>query len=117
LVQFSLEQPQIPQELLESYRELAELSAKALEELVKATRSFFKEIRLVNDYINKVLFYEHEADKVEEMIMYKAFRMPDIAEFSRRVHLRYFAELIAMVSDSSETVCERLAVYAIKRRM
>ncbi|MCF7919250.1 MAG: DUF47 family protein [Candidatus Cloacimonetes bacterium] len=117
LAQFSIEQPQIPPELTESYRELVSLSANALEELVKATRAFFKEIKLVNEYINKVHFYEHEADKVEEMIKYSAFRLPGFTEFSKRVHLRYFAEKIALVSDTAETVAERLAVYAIKRKL
>ena len=97
--------------------ELAELSTKAVEELVKASRAFFKEIKMVNDYINKVHFYEHEADKVEELIKRKAFESTEITLFSKRVHMRYFVEKIAAVSDMAETVAERLAVYAIKRKL
>lgn len=117
LEQFSIEKPEIPEDMISGYKELAELSTKAMEELVKAARAFFKEIKMVNDYINKVHFYEHEADKVEEMIKRKAFQSKEITLFSKRVHMRYFVEKIASVSDMAETVAERLAVYAIKRRL
>lgn len=117
LEQFSIEKPEIPEEIVPGYKELAELSTKSVEELVKASRAFFKEIKMVNDFINKVHFYEHEADKVEEMIKRKAFASKEITLFSKRVHMRYFVEKIAAVSDTAETVAERLAVYAIKRRL
>ncbi len=117
LEQFSIEQPDIPNSLVDGFIELSELSSKAVEQLVKATRAFFKEIKMVNDYINKVHFYEHEADKVEEHIKRKAFRSDEIQLFSKRVHMRYFIEKIASVSDVAETVAERLAVYAIKRKL
>ncbi len=117
LEQFSIEKPEIPEEMVSGFMELAELSTKAVEELVKASRAFFKEIKMVNDYINKVHFYEHEADKVEELIKRKAFESTEITLFSKRVHMRYFVEKIAAVSDMAETVAERLAVYAIKRKL
>ena len=117
LEQFSIETPVIPEILNEDFIELAELSSKTMEQLVKGTRAFFTEIKMVNDYVNKVHFYEHEADKVEENLKRKAFRIDEIKTFSKKVHLRYFAEKIAMVSDIAESVAERLAVYAIKRRI
>ena len=117
LKQISIEEPDIPDFLKEDFYELAEFSQKAVEQLVKAARAFFKEINLVNDYVNKVHFYEHEADDVEEMLKRKIFGSEKITEFSHRIHLRYFAEKIASVSDVAEDVAERLAVYAIKRRI
>lgn len=117
LEQFSVEMPEVPESLRSGYIEMAELSESAMEQLVKGTRAFFKEIRLVNDYINKVHFYEHEVDKVEEHLKRMAFRTDEITAFSKRVHMRYFIEKIASVSDMAETVAERLAVYAIKRRL
>ncbi len=117
LEQFSIETPVIPEILNEDFIELAELSSKTMEQLVKGVRAFFTEIKMVNDYVNKVHFYEHEADKVEESLKRKAFRIDEIKTFSKKVHLRYFAEKIAMVSDVAESVAERLAVYAIKRRI
>ena len=117
LKQLSIEQPKIPQFLKDDFLELAEFSQKAVDELVKGSRAFFKEINMVNDYVNKVHFYEHEADKVEEQLKRKVFGTDKIPRFSVKIHMRYFAEKMASVSDVAEDVSERLAVYAIKRRL
>jgi len=117
LEQFSIESPEIPDDLNSDFLELAGLSAKTVEEVVKAARAFFRQITLVPDYVNKVHFYEHEADEVEEHLKRKAFKGSTITSFSHKVHMRYFAEKIAEVSDVAEQVAERLSVYAIKRRV
>lgn len=115
--QLSIEKPAIPKFLHQDFSKLAELSSNAVEEAVKAARSFFKEINLVNDFVNKVHYYEHEADDVEEVLKRKAFQSKEIKKFSKKVHMRYFAEKISLVSDVAEDVAERLAVYAIKRKI
>ncbi len=117
LEQFSIENPEIPEFLKSDFIELAELSSKTVEEVVKATRAFFREIGMVSNYVNKVHFYEHEADDVEEHLKRTIFNSNEIEGFSQKVHMRYFAEKIALVSDVSESVAERLSVYAIKRRI
>jgi len=117
LEQFSIETPQIPDFLKSDFIELAELSSKTVDEVVKAARAFFKEIALVSNYVNKVHFYEHEADAVEEHLKRSAFKSDEIKLFSHKVHLRYFAEKIAGVSDVAESVAERLSIYAIKRQI
>jgi hypothetical protein len=117
LEQFSIEKPEIHRELVEFFMELTELSSKCVEQLVKAARAFFKEIKMVNEYVNKVHFYEHEVDKVEETLKRKAFQAGIIYKFSHKVNMRYFSEKIAKVSDIAEEVAERLSVYAIKRKL
>ena len=117
LEQFSIETPDIPEFLKSDFLELTELSSKAVEEVVKGARAFFREIGMVSEYVNKVHFYEHEADNVEEHLKRNAFNSKEIESFSQKVHMRYFAEKIALVSDVSESVAERLSVYAIKRRI
>ncbi len=110
-----IEKPEIPENLKDDFIELAEISANAMDEMSKAARAFFKDIRIINDFINKVYFYEHEADKLEEHIKRKAFESTEIKQLSRKIHLRYFAEKISTLSDDAEAVCERLSIYAIKR--
>jgi hypothetical protein len=117
LEQLSIETPNIPDFLRQDFIDLAELSRQTVCELVKAARAFFTDIKMVNNYINKVHFYEHQADDVEEMLKRKLFKTDQITRFSFRVHLRFFTEKIASVSDEAEEVGERLSVYAIKRRM
>lgn len=110
-----IEKPEIPEFLKDDFIELAEISANAMDEMVKAARAFFIDIKIINDFINKVYFYEHEADKLEEHIKRKAFESNEIKGLSRRLHLRYFAEKISTLSDDAEAVCERLSIYSIKR--
>ncbi|MBT7470012.1 MAG: DUF47 family protein [Candidatus Cloacimonetes bacterium] len=117
LEQFSIETPVIHEFLKSDFMELAELSSKAVDEVVKGARAFFKDIVMVSNYVNKVHFYEHEADDVEEHLKRSVFNSDEIESFSQKVHLRYFIEKLAAVSDVAESVAERLAVYAIKRRI
>jgi predicted phosphate transport protein (TIGR00153 family) len=117
LEQLSIETPEIREFLKTDFIELAELSSKTVEEVVKAAQAFFREIEMVSNYVNKVQFYEHEADNVEEQLMRKVFNSDEIKPFSKKVHMRYFAEKIAEVSDVAQSVAERLSVYAIKRRI
>jgi hypothetical protein len=117
LEQISIETPEIPDFLKSDFVKLAELSSQAVEELVKGAQVFFRQVDMVSNYVNKVHFYEHEADDVEEQLKRKAFASEELVRFSHKVHMRYFAEKIAMVSDVAESVCERLSVYAIKRRI
>ncbi len=117
LEQFSIETPNIRDFLKSDFIELAELSSKAVDEVVKGARAFFREIEMVSNYVNKVHFYEHEADDIEEQLKRKAFTCTEIERFSEKVHMRYFAEKIADVSDVAQAVAERLSVYAIKRRI
>ncbi len=114
---FDIEKPLIPDFLVEDFSYLVDFSADAVEEMVKAARAFFKETSVVNDYINKVSFFEHEADKIEDIIKRKAFDSIEIESLSWKVQVRYFAERVAFLSDGAEEVCERLAISVIKRNL
>jgi len=110
-----IEQPGIPDFLVDDFLELTDISTTAMDEMVKGCRAFFSDIKIVNDFINKVYFYEHEADKLEDAIKRKVFESDEIKHLSRKVQIRYFTEKIAQLSDDAEAVCERLSIYAIKR--
>jgi len=114
---FDIEKPLIPDFLIDDFIDLVDDSSDAVEEMVKASRAFFKEITIVNDYINKVSFFEHEADKLEDTIKRKAFDSIEIESLSWKVQVRYFAERVAKLSDGAEEVCERLAISVIKRSL
>ena len=112
---FSIETPIVWPFLEDDFRELTAASVKSVFALVRASRAFFREIGRVNDHLNQVHFWEHEADKIEERLKRRAFRSEEIEKFSMKVHVRYFAERISLLADEAESVSERLAVYAIKR--
>jgi len=112
---FDIEKPEIPDSLTGGFCDLADASYNAMDEMVKAARSFFHEVQMVNDHNNKVYYYEHEADKLEDHIKRKAFETDEITRLSQRVQMRYFAERIAQLSDDAEAVSDRLSIAAIKR--
>ncbi len=115
LMQFDIENPEIPDFLKEDFTSLSRASVSAVEYSVRAGRAFFRDVSMINDHINKVFFYEHEADRLENRIKKKIFSSEDIGGLAGKMHIRDFAVHIARLSDEAESVCERLSVYAIKR--
>jgi len=113
LHQFSVEIPFILPEVKNYYVELTDISVSALEEMVAAVRSYFTNINLVRDHINKVQLYESESDKIAAKIKRIVFRS-DI-RLSQKMHMRYFALHIESIADEAEDVCDRLSIAAIKR--
>jgi hypothetical protein len=84
-----------------------------VENVVAASRCYFREVHRVRDFINKVDYYESEADhaglKLKRMIF------DSDMELAHKLHLRYYAEKLETLSDIAEAVGERLAIAAIKR--
>ncbi len=115
LLQFSIELPQIPVELNDLWMQTTRASVAAVEQLVFAVRSFFRDLAAVNNYIHKVYFFEREADHIGERLRRQIFGM-DI-ELSRKSQLRFFAIHIEKISDAAQNVCDRLSIYTIKRQL
>ncbi len=115
LLQLSIEKPEIPEFLEENFMEMAEASVNAVDEIIKGVRAFFKEPKMVGDYVNKVYFFEKEADKIEEKIKRKTFESEVITDLSRKMHIRYFAGKIALLSDKAEVIGQNLLIYSAKR--
>jgi uncharacterized protein len=115
LMQFSIEMPVIPEELDDLWQQTSKASAAAVEQLVFAVRSFFRDLSAVHNYIHKVYFFEREADQIGEKLRRQIFSL-DI-ELSLKIQLRWFAIHIEQVSDYAQAVCDRLSIYAIKRQL
>lgn len=115
LLQFSIEMPEIPTELDDLWLQTTRASVAAVEQLVFAVRSFFRDLAAVNNYIHKVYFFEREADQIGEKLRRLIFSL-DI-ELSRKSQLRFFAIHIEKISDAAQAVCDRLSIYTIKRQL
>lgn len=115
LQQFSVEVPRILPELHPLYIDLAGASAEAVKAMVEALRAYFRDVSGVRDHINKVIFYEKEADRIADKIKRTAFRSGEM--LCRKIHMRYFAYHIEYISDVAEDVCDRVSIAAIKRLM
>ncbi len=115
LMNFSIEMPEIPEHLHDLWMQTTKASVAAVEQLVMAVRSFFRDIAAVNNYIHKVYFFEREADQLGEKLRRLIFALDD--DLSRKIQLRYFALHIERISDYAQNVCDRLAIYTIKRQL
>lgn len=113
LLKFSIEIPDIPSELHPMFLELTEITTAAVEAMVMAIRSYFRDLSAVRDHITKVQFYEHESDKIGEKIKRTIFRQ-DIS-LSKKMHVGNFSSHIEDISDKAEDVCDRLSIATIKR--
>jgi len=116
LMELSVEIPEIPTEFHDDYLHLAEKSVKAVEEVISSTRKFLNYPLMVEHSLNKVHFWESEADRQSETLKRKVFRTAGL-ELSRKFHLRYFALHIETLADKAEDVADRLAIYSIKRSL
>ena len=114
---YSFEKPKIPEFVKADFLNMSEYVTKSVEELVNAVNAYFTNVTMVNEFSNKVLFYENEVDKLEDTIKKIVFSTDKIGTLAERMQLRYFAEKTALISDLAETVCEKLSVFVIKREI
>lgn len=115
LHQFSVESPFILPEIKPMFLELSEASMSALETIINGIRAYFRDIKNVRDFINKVQLYETESDKIFEKLIRTVFET-DI-HLSEKIHLRYFAYQIERIANEAEDVGDRLAIATIKRHL
>ncbi|MCD4691001.1 DUF47 family protein [bacterium] len=113
LMLVSVEHPRVPEDLCPGYLELVEYAGRAIQELVKGVRAFFRNLSAVADHTHKVAFWEKEADKVAEKLKRSVFQL-DI-DLSLKIQLGDFVTHIDSVTDQAEDVSERLSISAIKR--
>jgi uncharacterized protein len=113
LEQFSVEEPDVPDELSADFLELADYGNRAVQELVMGIRAYFRTSTSVTDYVHKVSFWEKEADKVGERLKRRIFRMD--TDLACKMHRSDFVWHIDSVADQAEDVSDRLTISAIKR--
>lgn len=115
LMQFSIEAPGIPADLHDLWQQTTRASTAAVEQLVYAVRSFFRDLGAVNNYMHKVYFFEREADHIGEKLRRQIFSLG--VDLAQKIQLRWFALHIEQISDYAQAVCDRLSIYTIKRQL
>lgn len=115
LSQFNIEKPFIPEVLHEDIVRLIKVAGKAAENIILAARAFFQDVKLVNDRLHRVYYYEREADDLGERIKTRLFQEMDDIHLSNKQQIRYFVGHIDRVADISEGVADLLTIFAIQR--
>lgn len=114
---FLIQKPVFPKVLHEPIKNICKETLNCIDELRYAVRSFFNEVHLVNDHINKIKFYEHTIDEIEDEINIKLFNGEIIKDLATRLQLKSFINRIANLSDEAQRISDKLAIFTIKREI
>jgi predicted phosphate transport protein (TIGR00153 family) len=109
----TIEQPEVPEELVEDAIALASIVTRCIETTVSASRAYFRDPGSVRDYIHKIGFYESEADEVVTRLHKSIFASS--LSMGRKILLRDGLLAIDDLADLAEDTGDRLAIYAVKR--
>jgi predicted phosphate transport protein (TIGR00153 family) len=114
LYEFDIEIPEIPDKLNNSFVNLIEVSVSAAEELIPATRAYFKAPFTVREKLLKVYYFESETDKVAYDLKKLIFHELPELDLSHKAHLRYIIHHIEKISDLAQKAADLLSGMAIK---
>ena len=72
-------------------------------------------LAILENTADVVYFFAREADHIGEKLRRQIFGME--MELSHKCQLRYFALQLEKISDAAQSVCDRLAIFTIKRQL
>ncbi|KPJ90765.1 MAG: PhoU family transcriptional regulator, partial [Gemmatimonas sp. SG8_17] len=87
--------------------------AEAVEQVVAAARSYFRDPRAARDYVHKIHYYEKETQRTALQIIEQLFQS-DLG-LDRKLQLRGHVWLIDRLADKADDAGDALAIYAVKR--
>jgi len=116
LYRFDIEEPEIPLQFHEGFKELIACVVEAVEAMVRSSRAFFKEISGVADHMHKVSYWETESDKTSTRLQRAIFHTDDL-NLSQKMQLRDFVTHVDKIADRAEDVSDKLSIYVIKRSL
>lgn len=114
---FNIQKPKFPKVLHHDILKITRDTIESAEALILATRSFFTEVHLVSSQINKIKFYEHEVDILEDKLGDQIFNGGHVKELAEKMQLNEFVGKIASISDDAEIIGDKLTIFTIKREI
>lgn len=113
LLQFAVELPETPFDLDHLFLEVAEAAIQSGECMVKAIRSYFRDLASVRDHISQVQAHRVETNRLSEK--YKRTVFGRDLRLSHKNQLRHLIDRIDRIAEEAEDVSDRVAIAAIKR--
>lgn len=115
--EIKVEKPVFPEAMHAETLKLVEQVNLSAEALLMAMRSFFNAVHLVGANINKVSFYEHESDLVEQRLLDIIFNGDICKDLAEKLYLKSYVLKIAWIADEAENIGNLLEVYTVKREV
>jgi len=114
---YHIQHPKFPKEIHQDILELTRNSVSSADSLLLASRAFLNEVHLASAHINKVKFYEHETDIIEDKINNAIFNGDIVSELAEKILLKRLVSKIAGISDEAEIIGDKLTIFTIKREI
>ncbi len=112
--EFMIQNPDFPEYSKNNFLNLIRATSSCVKEMTSAVRMYFLNIQLVRDHITSVMHFEHECDGIGNLIKKAIFESKE-TEPCCKIQLSSLIRMIQSISDTAEDVCDRLAIYVIKR--
>jgi len=116
LWQFEIENPEIPPEFNEDFKELVLCVVETVEAIVRSSRAFFVNISSVSEHIHKVSYWETQSDKISTRLQRNIFNCQEL-RLSQKLQLRDLVRHVDKIADRAEDVADKLSIYIIKRSL
>ncbi|MDR1694976.1 MAG: DUF47 family protein [Lactobacillaceae bacterium] len=110
---FYIEQPDIPSEYHIRLSELCSQVSECVENMVIASRSFFRNTSAVRDYAQKVYFIENETDISSGKLKEALFDSP--LALANKLQINALVSAVADIADIAEDCIDELLIFVIKR--
>jgi hypothetical protein len=94
-------------------RQMVAAVGHSVEQLVQATRAYFRDYTHVRDYVHKVGFYESESDALRDKLLEQIYATD--LELAVQDHIARSVRELDGVADRAERVADMLTICAIKR--
>jgi len=109
---FSIERPEIPDNIAAGMKELALVTDKAVESLVFLVRAYFSNQAGLRDHVHLVKYYERDADTLSEKIKRDIFSLD--VYLSNKLQLKDFVSSIDSLADVALNVADYVNIAASK---
>ncbi len=103
----------LPEFVRSDGKEMATAVGHTVEQLVQASRAYFRDFTHVRDYVHKVAFYESESDAMRDRLLDAIYRT-DLG-LAEQDHIARFVRELDGVADRAERIADMLTIFAIKR--
>lgn len=115
LLRFSVERPDLEDDLTPLFRDLADNAIATVESMVAGCRAYFRDLAAVRDHISRAQGYRQEVNRIAETYTRAVFRRD--LRLSHKNQLRYFVSHTEKIAEDADDVCDRLAIATIKRHV
>lgn len=108
-----IERPEIPLSVHAELMELLEAVGNTIDHTLLCARSFLSDLRRVQEYHQKVILFESDANTCCTRAKTKLFETD--LPLVNKVQLRYFFDRIDQVASQAEDISDRISIFTLKR--